>query len=324
MNSDSYVSVSQKLFISSLLHGKIISQGRCQGFLQWFCEAARQEMKDGGWPLEIQPQRQEAHRAIVSSGLVFSALCSITKAKAQINSIWWLAETATQWVQPTFKYTQHWSRHMGYSTVFPRCNVTALCCATPVMYCHISLPIVSETSDECVTSSACLVWLHCQVQICVKWDSVNLCSRNVSVLHIYSNMHITEHVLLTKSITGYVTGEWRYRVKWGLSVWMTTPSLTLIWDTGLRSQTVRNVWCPSWPDTDWQSPRQVSVWECIYVCCWPENHLLPYESCCNPGGEIMTWLFLPYVLLLGLLADTRMNGSSQRFWIFSPPFNRQW
>lgn len=129
-----------------------------------FGEAASQEMKDGGWPLEIQPQRQEAHRAIVSSGLVFSALCSITIAKTQINSIWWLAETPTQWVQPTFKYTQDWSRHMGYTTAFPRCNVTALCCATPLMYCHISLPIVSETSDECETTSACLVWLQCQVQ----------------------------------------------------------------------------------------------------------------------------------------------------------------
>lgn len=47
-------------------------------------------MKDGGWPLEMQPQRQDAHRAIVSSGLVFSSLCSITMAKTQINSIWWL------------------------------------------------------------------------------------------------------------------------------------------------------------------------------------------------------------------------------------------
>lgn len=54
--------------------------------------ALRQEqMKDGGWPLEMQPQRHDAHRAIVSSGLVFSSLCSITRAKAQINSIWWLA-----------------------------------------------------------------------------------------------------------------------------------------------------------------------------------------------------------------------------------------
>lgn len=48
--------------------------------------AKQEEMKDGGWPLEMQPMRQDAHRAIVSSGLVFSSLCSGTMAKAQINS----------------------------------------------------------------------------------------------------------------------------------------------------------------------------------------------------------------------------------------------
>lgn len=82
----------QKLFISSLLHGKRVSQGGCQSFCNVFGEAVRQEeMKDGGWPLEMQPQRHDAHRAIVSLGLVFSSLCPITRAKAQINSIWWLA-----------------------------------------------------------------------------------------------------------------------------------------------------------------------------------------------------------------------------------------
>lgn len=110
---------------------------------------------------------------------------------------------------------------------------------------------------------------------------------------------------------------------------MTTPSLTLIWDTRLQSQTVRNVWCPSWPDTDWQSPRHVSVWVCIYVCCWPENHLLPYESCCNPGGETVPWLFFHLLCSLGYWMISGLNWGSQilslqRFWIFSPPYTRQW
>ena len=63
-----------------------------KAFCYFFGKAVGQEeMRDGGWPLEMQPQRQDAHRAIVSSALVFSSLCSITGAKAQINSIWWLA-----------------------------------------------------------------------------------------------------------------------------------------------------------------------------------------------------------------------------------------
>ena len=44
-----------------------------------------------GWPLDMQPQRQDAHRAIVSSGLVCSSLCSFTMARAQIDSVRWLA-----------------------------------------------------------------------------------------------------------------------------------------------------------------------------------------------------------------------------------------
>lgn len=122
------------------------------------------------WPLEMQSQRHDAHRAIVSSGLVCSSLCSTIRAKTQINSIWWLkgdSYTATQCLQPTYKHIQHKSRHMWHSTVvdfffffFPRCNVTAPSCVTPVMYCHIILLIVLKTFGECATSSARLVWNH--------------------------------------------------------------------------------------------------------------------------------------------------------------------
>lgn len=63
-----------------------------KAFCNVFGEAMGQEdTKDGRWPFEMQPQRHDAHRAIVSLGLVFSSLCSTTMAKAQINSIWWLA-----------------------------------------------------------------------------------------------------------------------------------------------------------------------------------------------------------------------------------------
>lgn len=42
--------------------------------------------------LEMQPQRQDAHRAIVSCRLSIQlTLLSIARAKAQINSIWWPA-----------------------------------------------------------------------------------------------------------------------------------------------------------------------------------------------------------------------------------------
>lgn len=44
----------------------------------------------GGWPLQMQPQRQDAHRAFVPPGLVFSSLFTMTESEAQIDSIWWL------------------------------------------------------------------------------------------------------------------------------------------------------------------------------------------------------------------------------------------
>lgn len=106
-----------------------------RAFCNVSAEALRpEEMKDGGWPLEMQPQRHDAHRAIVSSGLVFSSLCSITGAKAQINSIWWLegGQLRSSGCSPhtnTCNTGQDtWDTVQWEISFFPRCNVIALWC----------------------------------------------------------------------------------------------------------------------------------------------------------------------------------------------------
>lgn len=123
--------------------------------------AKQEEMKDGAWPLEMQPKSQDAHRVIVSAGLVFSSLLLHHHGRGP-NQFSLLAGrgTATQWVQPTYKYTQHWSRHTECSAVvdfFPRYNVTALSSVTPVMCCQAIPLFVSETSGGCTRSSAWLL-----------------------------------------------------------------------------------------------------------------------------------------------------------------------
>lgn len=65
--------------------------------------------------------------------------------------------TATQWVQPTYNYIQHWSRHMGYSTVvdFPtlQCYCSVLCYTSEILS-HNPSHCPCETFGECITSSA--------------------------------------------------------------------------------------------------------------------------------------------------------------------------
>lgn len=73
---------------------------------------------------------------------------------------------------------------------------------------------------------------------------------------------------------------------------------------------------PSWPDVGRHSPRHLSV--CVCVCFWPEwaveycnHHLLPYESCCSPGGETVPRLFFPSALLWGFRTCLGSAGWSQ-------------
>lgn len=136
----------QMHFITSLLY-KEMDFKACQSV---FWELARQEeMTDGGWPLQMQPRRQHAHRAIVWPGLAFSLLCSITMSEAEIDSVWcgWQG-TATQWVLHTYKYGLHWSRHWAVSNFILHYNVTARCSAAPVMCCRITNLIISESRGD--------------------------------------------------------------------------------------------------------------------------------------------------------------------------------
>lgn len=100
----------------------------------------------------------------------------------------------------------------------------------------------------------------------------------------------------------YLENDWWVAVE-GLARAL-TPCLTLIWDTGLQFQTVRQVWCQSWPDTVWHSPRYLS--ECVFMWAvgqreteYCNHHLLSYESCWSSGGETVLWLLFPSALLSG-------------------------
>lgn len=140
--------------------------------------------------------------------------------------------------------------------------------------------------------------------MCANRHSESMYSRNVSVLHtVYTVKHILTHFYTWQSQsllmwpcsedTGSSEGS---HCEWQPQVWPWYE----IQGCSLRQ----------WGMSDAQvglipSPRHVSVRVCIYVCCWPENQLLPYESCCNPEGEIVPSLFFPSVLQLGLLDDIR-------------------
>lgn len=206
-----------------------------------------------------------------------------------------------------------------------------LLCATPVC-CHVIRLIVSETFGECVTSSARLVWLICAkpwhakrsakyVQVCaVEWERLHM--------HIYTKMRVTPPTRSCSPVVWLLGGD--TGVNEGSHCEWQPPSLTLIRDTGLQSQTARHAWCPSWPDTGWHSPRPLSACVCVFMCAlgrraieYCSHHLLPYESCCSPGGEMVPRLLFPSALLRGRVwaagwskerdEGSRVGGFSETF-----------
>ena len=153
---------SQKLFISSLLHGKWISQGGCQSFLQcfwWSAEAGGDE----GWGMAFRDATPETwctqSHCLIRLSIQLTLLYHRGQGSNQFNMVAGGGTATQQWVQPTYEHMQHWSRHMGHNTVrdfiFP-----TLQCYCFVMYCHIIFLIVPKTFGECVTSSAHFVGNH--------------------------------------------------------------------------------------------------------------------------------------------------------------------
>lgn len=101
-------------FISSLLVWECVPGWASWG-VQW------RGWGDEGWTLAFgdADQRQDAHRAIVSSALVFSPLHCRARAKAQINSIW-AGRGAPRGCSSN---RQRWSEHMiAHSGFFPHCK----------------------------------------------------------------------------------------------------------------------------------------------------------------------------------------------------------
>lgn len=124
---------SQKLFISFLLHGKIISQGECQSFLHffWWNRGAEGEKKmEGGFrDATLETWNRQSHCLIRLS----IQLTLLHRTKAQINPIWWLegdskalgAAHMQIYPEPVHTWdTVQWSSGSG------RYNVSALCWAT--------------------------------------------------------------------------------------------------------------------------------------------------------------------------------------------------
>lgn len=110
---------SQKLFISSLLHGKWISQGGCQSFLQcfwWSAEAGGVE----GWRMAFRDATPETwctqSHCLIGLSIQLTLLYCRGQGSNQFNMVAGGGTATQQWVQPTYEHMQHWSRHMGHST----------------------------------------------------------------------------------------------------------------------------------------------------------------------------------------------------------------
>lgn len=200
-------------------------------------------MRPVDWLSEMHSHRLDPHRAIVSSVLVFSSLCSINGAKAQSNSIRWLWEDGYT-AGAAHIHTQHWSGHMGSSEVGrfpPACNVTWMS--------HEPSKCVRNISGMCMFGKTDT----CEMMTCEEEHMWKMRKYWYLHLHISINIHISYN-------TAAIIQSRRLRHEGPRCEWEPNPPLTFKRDTRMQSQTARYVWCPSWPDIGWHSPR------CMCVC----------------------------------------------------------
>lgn len=133
-------------------------------FAMFFSEAGGDE----GWSMAFRDATPETgctqSHCLIRLSIQLTLLYRQGQGSNQFNMVAGGGQLRSGCSEPTYKYIQHWSRHIGYSTavdLFSHAAMLPLCAVLLQSCSHIILLTVSETFGECVTSSARLVWLIC-------------------------------------------------------------------------------------------------------------------------------------------------------------------